>query len=77
MLPFMALQRPTADNRTALARTLWETRITQAEVARALGVTDSAVSRWTSGEPGWPIPEGRIQELAELLGVSPDEIIGS
>ncbi len=73
----MTLQKPVADNRTAFARCLWETRITQADVARALGVTGSIVSRWAAGEPGWPIPEARVGELAELLGVSPAEIVGS
>lgn len=46
---------------------------TQIQVAEKLGVSIATLRRWESGETA---PTGtRIVELANLLGVSPDEII--
>lgn len=52
-----------------LSRTLAEREIAGGEVARALGVNDSAISRWRNGKatPGLD----SVMELAEFLGVEP------
>jgi transcriptional regulator with XRE-family HTH domain len=45
---------------------------TQKDVAEALGVSQSAVSQWESGEV--QIPLSRLSELARWLQVSPEEL---
>lgn len=52
-----------------LSRTLSEREISGGEVARALGVNDSAVSRWRNGKI-LPSLEA-LMELADFLDVSP------
>lgn len=59
---------PTSVPETGLAQVLKEQGRRTDWVAESIGVTPSAVSRWASGQ--WPIPERRVSELAELLGVS-------
>ena len=49
--------------------------LTQIELAEKLGVSIATLRRWEAGETA---PNGtRIFELAELLEVSPDEIVAS
>ncbi|MCG3197061.1 MAG: hypothetical protein GHCLOJNM_01545 [bacterium] len=43
-------------------------RMTQAELAERLNVTQATVSRWTTGER--PLPGERIDEVCRVLGVS-------
>ena len=50
-----------------------ENKMTQAELAEKLNVTDKAVSRWESGV-GLP-DVNTIEPLAEILGVSIAEIV--
>ena len=44
-------------------------------IATSLKVDRTTVHRWITGER--PIPPGRVTELAELLGVTEDEITGA
>ena len=47
--------------------------LTQIELAEKVGVSIATLRRWEAGETS---PTGtRIVELAELLGISPDEIV--
>ena len=71
----MELQTPSVEHKTALARLLYERRITGADLARGLAVSESAVSRWCSGQRS--LSSAMTTRIANLLGVSPDEIIGS
>ena len=49
--------------------------LTQIELAEKLGVSIATLRRWEAGETS---PNGtRMMELAELLEVSPDEIVAS
>lgn len=50
-----------------ISRTLWERNITGGDVAKALSVNDSAVSRWKSGKatPGLD----STMKLADFLGI--------
>ena len=58
------MQAPT--NRIRALRT--SRRLSLAEVAGHIGVHESTVSRWESGETG--IPDWRKSELADFFGVS-------
>ena len=46
----------------------------QAEVARRLGIDPSVPSLWEQGKRA--VPPSRLQPLAEILGVSLDELVG-
>jgi transcriptional regulator with XRE-family HTH domain len=52
-----------------LTRTLAERDIAGGEVARALGVNDSAISRWKNGKASPGLDS--VMKLAEFLGVHP------
>ena len=48
--------------------------LTQADLAKALGVTDVAVSKWESGKQS---PSSKtLSKLADFFGVSVDEVLG-
>ena len=49
--------------------------LTQMQLAETLGISFQAVSNWERGQSGPDI--ARLTELAALLGVSVDEILGS
>ena len=70
----MALHAPQIEHRTGLARLLWDRRIEQTALAAALNppVHQSTVTRWCKGER--TIPPRRIEEIAALLGVKPEEL---
>jgi transcriptional regulator with XRE-family HTH domain len=51
-----------------------ERNLTRREVALRLGVTESTIVRWESRERR--IPDERKLELAELLGVTPSQLMG-
>lgn len=72
----MALHIPQVEHATALARVVWEKRIPHGAIAENLSppVSRATVTRWLNGERA--VPEGRWAQLAELLGVSEDEIRG-
>ncbi len=53
-----------------------ELNLTQREIALFVGVTESAVSRWESGEIG-NMRRDRIAKLAEVLKISPLVIMGA
>lgn len=65
------MERPTLG---AMIRTLrTERHMTQLDLARAMGVTDKAVSKW---ERNRSIPDAAsLPKLAELLGVTVDELL--
>jgi len=52
-----------------LTRTLWEREISGGEIAKAVGVNDSAISRWKNGKatPGLD----SVMKLAAFLEVDP------
>lgn len=52
-----------------LARTLAEREIAGGEVARALGVNDSAISRWKNGKASPGLDS--VMKLADFLDVNP------
>ena len=47
-------------------------KLTQKQLAAKLGVVQSVVSDWERGEK--PIPDDRINQLADVLKLSPDEL---
>lgn len=51
-----------------------ELRLTQAEVAKACGVSEATVSRWESGDIA-NMSRSKIQALANILRVSPVTLI--
>jgi transcriptional regulator with XRE-family HTH domain len=51
-----------------------ERNLTRREVALRLGVTESTIVRWESRKRR--IPDERKLELAELLGVTPSQLMG-
>ena len=51
-----------------------ELRLTQAEVAKACGVSEATVSRWESGDIA-NMSRSKIQALANILRVSPVALI--
>ena len=53
-----------------------ELKLTQRQIALNVGVTESAVSRWESGEIG-SMRRDRIAKLAEMLKISPLVIMGA
>lgn len=53
---------------TALKALLDEHGVSQAALAKEIGVSTAAVSQWCSGDR--PIPIGRIAQITEMLGVS-------
>lgn len=55
-----------------LTKTLRERGITGGEVARALGVNDSAVSRWKNGKAAPGLDS--VMRLADFLGVDPIDL---
>lgn len=59
--------------RRALSARMAELGMTQTDAAKALGVSQSRVSRWLNGQP--PSYE-RVPILARFLGVSEDEALG-
>jgi transcriptional regulator with XRE-family HTH domain len=62
----------TERHETALGRILREQGRKGSWLAEQLGITAGAVSRWANGE--WPIPDGRVDQIAALLGVDPEEL---
>lgn len=51
-----------------------ELRLTQAEVAKACGVSEATVSRWESGDIA-NMSRSKIQALADILRISPVVLI--
>jgi len=48
-------------------------RMTQSQVARALGVCVGAYYGWVGGD--WPIPSGHLRALCALFRCSPDYLL--
>ena len=53
----------------AFADTLSRLGLTQAKAGELLGVTQSAISRWLSGERAVPPPVAKLLLLVERLGL--------
>ena len=62
----------TMKEQTPLARILKAQGRKRSWVGEQIGVKPYTISRWCAGE--WPIPEGRIPQLAAVLGVAPEAI---
>jgi transcriptional regulator with XRE-family HTH domain len=61
--------------RLRLAELMAERRITQAQVARGLGVTRAAVSKWAKPIPeSWPRPD-QLEDLCLFFEVTPGEML--
>ena len=56
-----------------LAEKITAAGYTQAEVADALGVTQTTVSRKISGKSAWKVSE--LAQLAMLLGLTPAQVL--
>lgn len=54
-------------------RLIWRQRRSQTEVANALGIAQSALSRKLRGDRGWDVNE--LYALAEILGVGITDLI--
>jgi predicted transcriptional regulator len=52
-------------------RTLFaESGLTQTQIAKACGITQAGVSRWTERR----IPAERVAQVSELTGIPPDQL---
>jgi hypothetical protein len=78
-LDFLAIERlqeitDMADSApTPLARALIFKGRTRAGLAEALGVSETAIGHWASGEK--PLPDSRVREVAVWLGVDPAGLV--
>lgn len=52
-----------------------ELKLTQLDIAKAVGVSEATVSRWESGDIG-DMKRSRIAALAKILRISPNVIMG-
>lgn len=59
----------------ALGAKMREQRISQANAAKHLGISQTAVHRRFSGEVEWRLNE--LETLASLLGVAVEDLVGS
>ena len=58
---------------TRLKKAIFESGLCQADIAAAIGVSESALSRYSTGRRD--IPQEIVQRIAGVLGVSPDTLV--
>ena len=58
----------------AIINLMNERKISQAELSRRSGVSRSSLSRYLSGDD---IPASKLRKIADVLGVSVDNILGT
>lgn len=58
---------------TRLKRVLFEANVVHADIAAAVGISESALSRYVNGRR--PIPEDTRRRLADVLQVQPADLM--